>query len=295
MKKLIVGTLVIFSFLALILMGGSASAVKADNSDDNIRTTLNLNDNGVILARGAKVVSVSAPDTINAALSWGKANINFVVKTDASTKFILRQDGRASFSDIAPGNFITFEGSLINTESALTVKAKIVKNLSILKLSMNLSGTIKNINQEAKTFVLDAKNKGDVTVIVSDSTEIKKKNSVIKFSDLKTGDIVSVNGLFNSDEKKLQAKKITVSFSNRTVFQNAVLKSLAGTELPTSAIVRFGKFDYTVNLAADTAVVNSKFLKAKLSDFKAGDHLRIYGLADGRTIAATIIMDLNLK
>lgn len=290
----------VFSFLALTLMGGSTSAVKADNSDDdNIRTALNLNDNGAVLARGAKVVSVSAPDTINATLSWGKANINFVVKTDASTRFILRQDGRASFSDIAPGNLITFEGRLITTESALTVKAKIVRNLSIRKLSMNLSGTIKNINQEAKTFVMDAKDKdkdkGDVTVMVSDSTEIKKQNSVIKFSDLKTGDIVSVNGLFNSDEKKLQARKITVSFSNRTVFQNAVLKSLAGTSLPTSAVVRFGKLDYTVNLAADTAIVNSRFLKAKLSDFKAGDHLRIYGSADGTTITATIAMDLNLK
>lgn len=286
----------IFSFLALILMGGSASAVKADNSDDNnIRTALNLNDNGAVLARGAKVISMSAPDTINAMLAWGKTNINFVVKTDASTKFILRQDGRASFSDIAPGNFITFEGNLMTAESALTVKAKMVRNLSIHRLTMNLSGTIKNINQETKTFVLDTKGKGDVTVVASDSTEIKKQNSAIKFSDLKTGDIISVNGLFNSEEKKLQARKITVSFSNRTVFQNAVLKSLAGTNFPTSAVVRFGKFDYTVNLAADTAVVNSKFLKAKLSDFKVGDHIRIYGSADGTTITATIIMDLNLK
>lgn len=296
-KIIIIGILTIFVFSSFVFIG-LAKESKPEKSGDsvNIPTTLNLNDNGRVSARGAKVTNVSS-STISAVLFWGKANVNFEVQTDSSTKFILREGATLSSSDIISGHIISFEGFLDTTFSdKLRVKAKTVRDWTVDRREMSFSGIIQSIDQNGKSFVLKTKEKGEITAFVSSLTKIKKGNSDINFSDLKVGNIVSAHGVFDVNAKTLQTKKITISSPNRTTFEGGILKSLsATTTFPTIVMVRFGKYDYTVNIASDTAVLNSKFLKANLADFKIGDHIRVYGSSDGIVIDASVIRNVSLK
>ena len=58
--------------------------------------------------------------------------------------------------------------------------------------------------------------------------------------------------------------------------------------------VTFRNIDYTVNLDVDTAVLNKNWGSASQSGFKVGDHIRVYGVADGTTIEATVVRNMNL-
>lgn len=260
-----------------------------------VKLHVEIKDNGRVLVRGAKVTSI-ATSTINAALTWeGGASISWIVTTDGSTEYMRYHGGKGLFSEFAAGHTISFSGWLVPA-STLTVRADTVKNWSIEKEKINPFGIIQSIDSSAKSFIVktDEKKLGTITVLTSDATAIFRGKAMTTFAALKVGDRVRATGIWDRVANTLQAEEIKVHVEDRRVFEGGRLKTLPGTSKPTSMIVTFNKVDYTVNMGADTAVVNKRWESAALADFKLDDHIRVYGVADGITIDATVVRNTDL-
>ncbi|OGZ47745.1 MAG: hypothetical protein A3J55_03770 [Candidatus Ryanbacteria bacterium RIFCSPHIGHO2_02_FULL_45_17b] len=270
--------------------------VSAQTGSDMPRQSLMINENGKVSLQGAKVVSIDG-STINATISWGgSASFAGVIKTDASTEFLRRSGGKTSLSEIMPGHYINVEGMLDTSASKPTVVAKVVRDWSVVKTEINPFGVISSVDAVAKTFVLKTQERGDIKVSTNEKTVFTKGNAASTFSALKVRDLLSVNGLWEQSTNTLQANHVKVRVQDRRVFEGGRLKTpYTGSGTPATIIVTFGKIDYTVNISSDTSVLNSKWAKVNLSDFKAGDHVRVYGAADGTTIDATVVRDVSLR
>ena len=266
-------------------------------ADDNMpHQSLHITEAGKVSLTGAKVVSIDGSN-ITAMISWGGATgFSGVIKTESSTEIIRREGGRGSFSEIVPGHYINVEGMLDMSAPKPTVIAKVVRDWSVMKSELNPFGVVSNIDTTAKTFMLKTQERGDIKVLVSDKTVFSKGGSMTTFSALKAGDLATVNGLWDRTANTLQADRVKIRMEDRRVFEGGRLKTAyAGSSVPASIVVNFGRLDYTVNVSSDTAVLNSKWAKTLLSNFRVGDHIRVYGAADGTTIDATVVRDVSLR
>lgn len=90
---------------------------------------ININDNGRVLVRGAKVTAVSA-DTISATTAFGSTTVLWTVKISSSTELITKGKGKVALSAVAVGDFVSFNGTLNAGATSLTVDAKVVKDWS---------------------------------------------------------------------------------------------------------------------------------------------------------------------
>ena len=262
--------------------------------NDNLpRTELNINHDGKVLVRNAKVTSV-ATTTVNAVLTFGSSSMNWVINVDSSAEIVGKNGSRSSMADVSVNDVISFQGSL-TSGSPLTVQAKVLKNWSVQKKRVNYFGPITSIDSGTQTFVFNSEEKGSVIVKTSAETKYKKTGtSTDSFASLKVGDIVRVKGSYDNSNNTLDANEVKVFFEKRRVFEGGKIKTLPGTSTPTTMVVAFGKLDYTVHIDTDTAVVNKNWAPAALSSFKLEDHVRVYGVAEGINVEATVIRNLNL-
>lgn len=259
-----------------------------------VKFHVEIKDNGRVLVRGAKVTSI-ATSTINAALTWeGGASIPWVITTDGSTEYVRYHGGKGLFSEFAVGHTISFSGWLVPA-SSLTVRADTVRNWSVSKEKVNPFGFIQSIDAPSKSFMLKTEERGDIKVLVMDDTKILKGKATTTFAVLKVGDKLHARGLWDSTVKTLRADLIKIFVENRRTFEGGKLKSASATStLPTSIVVTFQKFDYTIGIDVGTAVINKRWEPVNLSDFRIGDHLRIYGVPEGLNIEATVVRNMNL-
>lgn len=294
--------------VALFLASLALFVVQADNEQERgekqfkeaqaIGSTLEIHitDKGKVLVRGAKVASISG-NTINTTITWGSAIFNWAVVTDSSTEFVRRYGGASGVSEISVGDFISFQGALdTSVASPITVKAKIVKDWSIQKVRATFYGIVKSVDATAKSFVLASEDKGDITVMVSDSTKIKKGSGTGVFADIAIGAKVTAAGLFNNLSKVLEANEIKIHLPTaiRTTLEGKI-KSISATTSPATIVVTSEDKDYTVNVSIGTSILNKSWLKADLSSFKVGDKIRVYGTVNADlTVDATVVRNTSL-
>lgn len=310
MKKL--SGVAVFAIIVLGLMFSFSSVVRADNdnkrgNDDHERerkeirasgSTLevHINDNGKVLVRGAKVSSVSA-SSIMATTSWGTASVPWTVNISSNTEMNRRFGGKLQMSEISVGDFISFQGDLVQGSSGFVVNAKVVKNWSVQKVKADSFGSVSSINSTAQSFVLVAGgDRGTITVNVVSSTSIMKGDSKAVFADIKVGDKIRVNGLYNSLTKILEADKVKIYVEKieQAVFE-AKIKSISGTALPATFVVTLnGGADATVNIPAGISILNKNYALVALSDFRVNDSIRIYGSREGGVIDATVVRNVSL-
>lgn len=287
MKKYIV------SVISIALGLGFYTSALAE-TPDSPRLQVEINHEGRVLVRGA-VVTSAAPSSINATLTWPNgAKIDWVINTSES-ELVNRSGHKAAAPEIQNGHVISFSGELTGASgAALAVNARVVRNWSVQKQMINPFGVVQSINSAAKSFVFKTDKYGSSTASVSDSTVITKGRATTTFASLKVGDLAHVRGLWDRAANTVQANQIKIFVENRQTFENGRLKTLPGASRPTSVAVTFRNIDYTVNLDVDTAVVNKNWGNANLSAFQAGDHIRVYGVADGTTIEATVVRNMSL-
>lgn len=286
----------IIGLMGLIASFALGTHVVSANSDDMPHQSLQITEAGKVSLAGAQVVSIDGT-SINVLISWGgSASFSGVIKTNSSTEVIRREGGRGSFSEIVPGHYINVEGMLDVSAPKPTVIAKVVRDWSVMKSELNPFGVVSDINATAKTFMLKTQERGTMKVFVNDQTVFTKGRSTTTFSALKSGDMATVNGTWDKTANTLQARHVKIRIEDRRVFEGGRLKTAyTGSGVPASIVVTFGRFDYTVNVSSDTAVLNSSWARVPLSSFKVGDHIRVYGAADGTTIDATVVRDVNLR
>ena len=137
--------------------------------------------------------------------------------------------------------------------------------------------------------------------VMSDSKMIRKSGNSSSLSEILVGDFISFQGnlVTTSSSPIVVNASVIKNWSAqknvpvRTTVEGK-LKSLTSTSIPTSIVVTSGDKDYTVNIATDTSVLNSSWLKATLSSFKVGDKVRAYGTVTNLTMSATVVRDTNL-
>lgn len=216
---------ILASILAVALLGTVVYIVKpalAENNSDfeksvdkgvrAVGSTLevHINNNGKVLVRGAKITSISGP-TITATNTWGSTTMTWIVNTDTSTKSIRRYGGNSSLSEMSVGDYISFSGMLDTTASVLTVKADMIKDWSIQKVSASFTGTVASIDSANQKFGLTTKERGTITVVVASTTQWIKANATsATFGDLKIGGKVLASGVYNNVQKILEAAKVVI-------------------------------------------------------------------------------------
>ncbi len=114
------------SHTVFLSAAGAAAAEKDTHSISAPLQELHIAANGLVLLRGATVVSVSN-HTIRASLTWGPDDFVWLVQTDYSTKFIDPKGERGSLSDIRPGASITVTGMLTGGGTEPTINANFVR------------------------------------------------------------------------------------------------------------------------------------------------------------------------
>lgn len=261
-------------------------------------TTLevHISNKGKVDVRGAKVTVISG-NTVNATTSWGVANLSWSVNVLSDTKMIKRSGSRSLISEISVGDLINFQGNLLTTSaSPIVVNATMIKNWSLPKKNSSFNGTVKSVDATNLKFTLGSDKNGDITVVTSSSTKFEKREGVGAFTDIVVGAKVLAKGFYDSQLKQLTASEIKVYVPEvvRTNIDGKI-KSLPGVTAPTSMVITSGDKDYTVNIATDTSILKSSWLKVALSALKVGDKVKVYGVVNSNmTIDATIVRDANL-
>lgn len=201
--------------MALALLAAAAislpSSVSANNGDKgNSGTMVSIHNDGAVLVRGATVTSLSG-DVIVARTSWGDTDISWEIDTDGATEFYSKGGADSSFDNVDEGDMVSFSGSLDRDDGAFSVDAKVVRNWSIDDVRATVTGTIESIDEDADSFVLETKSKGEVTVTTDGDTDIFLRNkSDADFGDLAVGAFVSVTGAYDDGNDTLDASSISL-------------------------------------------------------------------------------------
>lgn len=283
---------------ALALSSVLVFAAYADNSFVDRNTNLDgitINSNGYVEVRNAQVVS-TASSTVTAASAWGSAKITWKLVTDSKTEIRNQYGVDERLSEVLVGHLISFKGHLDQTVLDLTVKTTWIRDWSVTIKERNANGRVLSIDSGAKKFVVKTDENNNVNVTVSDATKFLKENASTTFSALKLADAVLVRGIGDTATNTIAASLVRIYQTDRKIWEDGRVKALpVASTTPTSMVVTFQRFDWTVNIAVDTAVINSNWLKIPLSTIKIGDHIRVYGAADVGKIDATVVRDVSVK
>lgn len=142
-------------------------------------------------------------------------------------------------------------------------------------------------------------------------TVVTDSNTQVYFRDgnrgslgiIQVGHVVSFKGVLDTSQAKATVKAAVVRDWSvdrppkpavPRLFENGSLKLPPGATKPTSMAVTFNGSDYTVTIAADTAVLDRNWARVNLADFKVGQTIRVYGIPTGTTIDATVVRNIGL-
>ncbi|MEK7188113.1 MAG: DUF5666 domain-containing protein [Patescibacteria group bacterium] len=255
-------------------------------------TSLEIGQNGRVNISDARVMNISG-SVITATTSWGGFTMVWTINVNGNTNFNARYGGVLNLENIAPGDHISVKATI--TGNGPTVLASAITDLSMQRRNATFLGTITSINSGAQSFVVNTKERGSQTILVSSST--KFLGTLNNFSALTIGAKVQTSGIWNSDQNSLQAAHVLISKEKQNeerVFQGTI-KSVNASTTPQTVVVHIENSDQTVTLAADTVILNFSWQHVPLTAFKVGDILRVYGIGQDLSIGATVVRDISLK
>jgi len=117
------------------------------------------------------------------------------------------------------------------------------------------------------------------------------------------GDLVSFSGTLASGSAGTLGVNATivkdwsakVPVNVKTTVEGSAKTAPAGAA-PMTFILTVGGKDYTVRVAADTAVLNTLWLRGAIGNIHVGDDVRVYGMVNAdMTIDATVVRDVSLR
>jgi hypothetical protein len=304
-KKLFTGY-VLLAALVAGTVGGALTAFadnnngSGDNGGDQMKqanmvgSTLEVHimNNGKVLVRGAKVTGISG-NTVIAMTAWGSVNLNWSVVTGGATEFVRKNGGTSSVSEISVGDFISFQGTLDTTmASPLTVAASVVKDWSIQKMNASLTGTVQSVNTAAMSFVLSSNGRGNVTVMVTPTTNIMKGDALATLADVTVGSTVAASGVWDAVANTLAAVSVKVRVVTPTPMTTTIEGKITSV---TPLVVTSNGIAYTVNIVAGGSILNSQRLQVPMTGFKVGDEIRVFGTINANgTIDAAVVRDTSM-
>lgn len=278
------------ALLALVL----PFAVSADTISN-----LTITKDGVFNGQGLTVFQ-KAGTTFFTRATWGQAFVRITILTNASTKVTKSHGEAATVADINEKDVLDVTGKLNFGGDVITINASEIRDDELQTASKELSGTIKSVSGTGDSFVITDKNYGVTTVRLAQGGQITKGARTIFIPDLSAGDkVLSAEGTYDYTSQTLTASYVNV-YQDKSIFTSrnfqGTLKSISGTDLPTTVVVTVGGTDYTVYLDKNAEVMKKNRSSALLSRFVVGDTVRFYGAirqTNFSEVDAEVIRDLN--
>ena len=87
---------------------------------------MHIANNGLVLLRGARVVSISG-DNIRVKMAFRGADFSWVLRTNYNTRFITRAGEKGTLGDVQAGDVVTVSGMLAAGGAEPTVSAQYVR------------------------------------------------------------------------------------------------------------------------------------------------------------------------
>ncbi len=198
MKKLIA-----FISAALLLIFALPALAATMSGSMKVKQMVNINASGEAMLAGT-LKSISADSLVVS--SWGG---DWTILMSSTTKLLRRFDGKASLSEFAVGDAVQVKGK-VSTTSMWAVNARAVQDNSIQTRNASFSGTISNLNTSTWAFMLTTQKRGVLQVTVNADAKIKIGDSTGSVNDLMNGLMVSVSGVWNTQQSMLMASKVVV-------------------------------------------------------------------------------------
>lgn len=175
----------------VVLAHDSKLALAGDLKKHIVKTIIGKSStirNGMVTAKNGSSFTVSKGDS------------SIEVDTDSDTKLMRRFGGSSSLDELNVNDKVNVTGTWDNDDKT-KVRAKLVRNLSVMKKNAVLSGTVQEISDNG--FKLQTAKKGTEEVSVSSDTNfINRKGEGISKSDVQTGHKVRVKGIWDKENHK---------------------------------------------------------------------------------------------
>ena len=145
---------------------------------------------------GAKITKID-----DASLTITKDTKTYTVTLLPTTKLRRHFWGKSTIKEMSVGDSVNVWGKFTDTAQTI-IEGRIIRDISIMKRHGIFVGTVKS--KDATGFVLSSKNRGDQTVITDTNTKVTdKKGTTISLSDVKVGDRVRVDGVWDKTLSKI--------------------------------------------------------------------------------------------
>lgn len=175
----------------IVLAHDSKLALAGDLKNHPIKTFIGKR----VIVRGGIITAKNG-----SALTVSRGNVSYEIDTDSDTKLMRRFGGNSSLDEFNVNDKINVTGTWDNDDKT-KVKAKLVRNLSVMKKNAVLSGTVQEVSGNG--FKLETAKKGTEEVSVSSDTGfINRKGEGISKSDVQTGHKVRVKGVWDEENHK---------------------------------------------------------------------------------------------
>lgn len=284
MKKYIFLTLLVFIFPFLALAGSEVHITK----------------DGVANVTGVKVMQ-QAGTTFYTRLIWGDSFVRMLVKTNMSTKFYRATGEATTINEVRDGDYLDIIGELESGTSGLTLVATSIKNSSVQKEQASFPGKVLSINLQARSFVMDTKSVGQVTIQATTTTVFQKGSRTLDLEHLKVGDtIVKASGDYDLSTKVMIATYVR-TFVDPNMYKpktfEGKLSAIISSTTPAVIKINISGIDYIVNLNPNAQILNKVRSSITMVRFVSGDNIRVYGAlreVDEPIIDADIIRNTSL-
>jgi hypothetical protein len=286
MKKILSILLAVVVLLPLNLKAFSGSEV-------------HITKDGLATITDAKVMQI-AGGTLFTRMYWGDSYVRLTVKTNQSTKFYRGTGEVTTISEISEGDMLDVAGQLTGGD-ILTLVTFTVKNTSVQKKQTSFSGKVQSVDIPSKTFILNDKKIGSITVMATSTTRFVKGNRTLDLAHVLPGDTVSkVAGDYNINTRTVVADSV-ITYVDLNMYKprnfQGALKEIVSTNIPGSIKVMVDGKIYTVKITDKTSILNTVRNKVSLNRFETDDTIRIYGAireVDEPIIDAEIVRNISL-
>lgn len=283
----------IFIILGLIFVISPSSLLAFSGSE------VHITKDGLASITDTKVMQI-AGGTLFTRMYWGDSYVRLTVKTNQNTKFFRGTGEPTTINELFEGDMLDVTGQLSGGD-VLTLVTSTVKNSSVQKKQTSFSGKVQEVNIPSKTFILNDKKIGTITVVATSTTRFVKGNRTLDLAHIVAGDIISkVAGDYNINTRTLIADSV-ITYVDLNLYKprnfQGQLKEVTSTQVPASIKVLIEGKQYTVNITEKTSVLNTVRNKVSLARFENDDVIRIYGAireVDEPIIDAEIVRNISL-
>lgn len=198
----------LLTFVATIAAPVLAHAATYNPQSVGVELSVSMDAGGGVRVAGARVRQVTDGGVIAETL-WGSGKITWTVKTDETTPVYRRSGAKIALTDVTPGDYVSFTGTIEQNMPPFTVSADSLRDWSISENHTVLSGTIEAIDRDARTFTLVTGKGGRMTVSVDEDTAYAQSGAQV-FADLSVGDMVLAFG-DRAGQASMTAKKVNLT------------------------------------------------------------------------------------